>query len=181
MSDRSDGALVGAVLAGDVEAFTELVRRHQDAQFRFAVRMLGDRDDADDVLQSALVRAFRALDSCREPARFGAWLRQIVMNECRTFLSARTKREERFSREEAGLEQVEDPGENEDPFALQRIERALAQLNTEHREAFLLKYVDELSYDEMAESTGAGVSALKMRVKRACEQLREQLEGVTNE
>ena len=55
---------------------------------------------------------------------------------------------------------------------------ALAQLSTDHREAFVMKHVEDLSYEEMAELTGAGVSALKMRVKRACEQLRVLLAEV---
>jgi RNA polymerase sigma-70 factor (ECF subfamily) len=58
------------------------------------------------------------------------------------------------------------------------IERALARLDVDQREAFVLKHVEELSYEEMAEITGAGISALKMRVKRACDRLRELLEGV---
>jgi len=58
------------------------------------------------------------------------------------------------------------------------IERALSMLPTEQREAFLLKHVEELSYDEMSEMTGVSVPALKMRVKRACDGLRDLLEGV---
>jgi RNA polymerase sigma-70 factor (ECF subfamily) len=60
----------------------------------------------------------------------------------------------------------------------EEIERALSRLDPEQREAFLLKHVEELSYEEMAEITGAGISALKMRVKRACDRLRQLLEEV---
>ena len=181
MDRWSDGTVVGAVLDGESAAFAELVRRHQDAQYRFAVRMLGDRDDADDALQSAFVRAYRGLSDCREPERFGAWLRRIVLNECRTLATRQRRREKRFDRDEGVFDRMEDPEGLADPFALERVEQALGTLNLEHREAFVLKYVEELSYEEMADATGAGVSALKMRVKRACEQLREQLQGVRNE
>ena len=179
MTDRPDALLVQAVLAGDGDAFTGLVRRHQAPMFRFAVRMLGDRDDADDVLQKAFVRAYRGLAQCRDVERFGSWLRQIVVNECRTHLATRSRRARWFSADAVALEQAEAPGAGEGPAEgeLGRIERALATLTPELREAFLLKHMDELSYDEMATVTGAGVSALKMRVKRACEQLRERLEG----
>lgn len=180
MSQRSDGALVGAVLAGEAAAFAELVRRHQDVQFRFAVRMLGDRDDADDALQTAFLRAHRGLGQCREPERFGAWLRQIVVNECRSLAARRNLREARLERDEGVFDRLEAPDGIADPFAWQRVAKALEVLSHEHREAFVLKYVEELSYEEMAEATGVGISALKMRVKRACEQLREQLEGVRN-
>ena len=80
----SDAECVGAVLAGDAEAFATLVERYQHEYMRFAVRMLGSREDADDALQAAFVRAYRALAQCRDPGRFGAWLYRIVANECRT-------------------------------------------------------------------------------------------------
>ncbi len=152
----SDADLIAAVLAGDVEAFSGLVRRYEDTCVRFAVRMLGSRVDADDALQSAFMRAFRGLRSCKEPDRFGGWLYQIVINECRTYASRRNA----------------DVGGH--------IENALGMLPAEQREAFLLKHVEELTYDEMAEITGVSVPALKMRVKRACDGLRDLLEGVYN-
>lgn len=178
MTARSDGTLVQAVLDGDGDAFTTLVRRHQEPMFRYAVRMCGDRDDADDVVQSAFLRAYRNLAQCRERERFAGWLRQIVMNECRTILATRGRRSRWFVADEAVLAAVPTPTAVDGADGeLGRIERALGTLTPDLREAFLLKHMEELSYEEMAEMTGAGVSALKMRVKRACEQLRERLEG----
>jgi RNA polymerase sigma-70 factor (ECF subfamily) len=177
MTARPDGTLVQAVLAGDGDAFAALVHRHQVPMFRYAVRMCGDRDDADDVVQSAFVRAYRNLAQCREMDRFASWLQQIVMNECRTLLATRSRRSRWFVADEAVLAATPAPAESTEGTALGRIERALGTLTPDLREAFLLKHMEELSYEEMAELTGAGVSALKMRVKRACEQLRERLEG----
>ncbi len=178
----SDAELVAAVLAGDVEAFSGLVRRHEDTCVRFAVRMLGSRVDADDALQSAFMRAFRGLGSCREPDRFGGWLYQIVINECRTFASRQRRRELRFTPATDAIERAVAPGSEpeEDTDVGGHIENALGMLPAEQREAFLLKYVEELSYDKMAALTGISVSALKMRVKRACDELRDLLKGVYN-
>lgn len=180
MSDLSDAELIRAVLDGRTEAYAELVRRHRDAQFRYAVRMLGDRDDADDVLQSAFVRAFRSLASCRDPEHFGAWLRRIVVNECRTLGTAKGRREARFVRDEQVLDRLAGNGETTEEFDLDLVQRALDRLTPDLREAFLLKHVEDQSYEQMMEITGAGLSALKMRVKRAVEQLRQQLEGVVD-
>ena len=83
MRDRTDADLVAAATAGDVHAFAALSWRYRDRYSRFAVRMVGTRDDAEDVMQSAFIRAYRALEDCRDPSRFGAWLYQIVANECR--------------------------------------------------------------------------------------------------
>ena len=178
---RPDAELVAAVLDGDDEAFAHLVRRYRDGYARFAVRMLGSHADADDALQSAFVRAYRGLRGCREPARFGAWLSQIVVNECRTFAARRSRRERRFVDDPALEEALAVAADGDfagEEGVREEIQRALDRLVPEQREAFVLKHVEELSYEEIAEITGVGVSALKMRVKRACERLRELLEGV---
>jgi RNA polymerase sigma-70 factor (ECF subfamily) len=172
--NRTDGELVAEVLDGKLDRFGILVRRYQDAYFRFATRMLGNRDDADDALQSAFLRAYRKLDECRDPDRFGAWLYQIVSNECRTFASRRAWREQRLVRDEMHDRAADEPDEQSGDY--EEIQRALSRLQAEHREAFILKHVEELSYEEMSQLTGISVSALKMRVKRACERLRRMLD-----
>jgi RNA polymerase sigma-70 factor, ECF subfamily len=179
MSTKSDAELVRAVLDGDLHAFAALLERYRDAYTRFAVRMLGSHADADDVLQSAWMRAFRNLASCRDPERFGAWLYQIVVNECRTYATRRGRRDKRFEGDER-LDQLAVVDES-DPAMREEIQLALDRLPSDQREAFVLKYIEDLNYDEMAELTGVGVSALKMRVKRACTRLRELLEGVHHE
>lgn len=180
--ERSDSELVAAAIDGDVEAFTALSRRYRDTYARFAVRMVGDRDEAEDVLQSAFVRAYRALESCRDPERFGAWLYQIVANECKTYVIRRSRREQKFVHDMAVLEHaaVEPSVDAQETLeeTLEDLQYALQQIDADQREAFLLKYVEDLSYEDMAEITGAGISALKMRVKRACARLRELLEEV---
>ncbi len=178
LNDAADAQVVAAVIGGDTDAFAVLVCRYRDAYTRFAVRMLGSLEDADDALQSAFVRAYRHLNDCRNPARFRAWLYQIVANECRMMRSRRDRRNRRMLREDDGFERI--PGEQPAPDAELRdeIQRALDRLEPEQREAFILKHVEELSYEEIMEITGAGESALKMRVKRARAHLRVLLEGV---
>lgn len=178
MSLRSDAELVHAAAQGDVDAFGELSRRYRDRYARFAVRMIGSRDEAEDVLQSAFIRAYRALDRCRDASRFGAWLYQIVANECRTYIVRRGRRDARLVRDEASLRAIVDRSSSDRQETLEDVEYALQQIDADQREAFVMKYVEELSYDEMAEITGVSVSALKMRVKRACARLRELLEEV---
>ena len=176
--NRPDPELVEAVLKGHIDAYGILVRRYQNAYFRFATRMLGSRDDADDALQSAFIRAYRALRTCRDPERFGAWLYQIVVNECRTLAARRDQRERRLVRDDETIGSIGPEDQNHGSAEMEEIQRALQQLEDDHREAFLLKHVEELSYEEMSELTGASVSALKMRVLRARERLRAMLEPV---
>ena len=165
-------------ISGGVEAFAELSRRYRNSYTRFAVRMVGTRDEAEDVLQSAFIRAYRALDSCRDPARFGAWLYQIVANECRTFVIRRARRDRRLVRDEMTLRSAAASSTADVSDTLDDIQYAINQLDAGQREAFLMKHVEQLSYEEMSEITGEKISALKMRVKRACARLRELLEEV---
>lgn len=181
MSDRSDADVVAAVLGGDADAFAILVDRYQHEHARFAIRMLGTREDAEEALQSAFLRAYRALGQCQDPSRFGAWLYHIVVNECRTRATRRTRRQRWFVADEEAIAQASTDHPAERDALREELQRALDQLEESQREALVLKYVEGLSYEEIAQLTGAGVSALKMRVKRACERLRELLEGAYHE
>lgn len=178
MESRDDRELIAAVLGGNADAFAGLLHRHGDSCMRFAVRMLGSKEDADDALQSAFLRAYRGLQQCRDPERFKPWLLQIVVNECRTYATRRSRREQRFVHDETRLGRATAPSTHESADLREELHLALAQLPVEQREAFILKYADDLSYEEMAAMTGVGVSALKMRVKRACDRLRELMDGV---
>jgi RNA polymerase sigma-70 factor (ECF subfamily) len=177
-ADASDGVLVRRVLAGDVRAYAGLVARYRERFGRFAVHMLGNREDAEEALQDAFVRAFRSLARCDDPERFGSWLFRILVNRCRTHGARRARRGRTLVHDDAALNGAAVTHPAEHLAWREALAWAVGRLGAPYREAFLLKYVEELSYEEMAEITGAGVSALKMRVKRACDRLRELLEGV---
>jgi RNA polymerase sigma-70 factor (ECF subfamily) len=177
-ADADDGVLVRRVLAGDVRAYAGLVARYRERFGRFAVHMLGNREDAEEALQDAFIRAFRSLERCDDPDRFGSWLFRILVNRCRTHGARRARRGRTLVRDEGALEAAAVAHPADRAAWREMLEWALSRLAAPYREAFLLKYVEELSYEEMAEVTGAGISALKMRVKRACEQLRLMLREV---
>lgn len=178
VSTVTDADLVAASIAGNLDAFAELSRRHRGTYTRFAIRMVGSHDEAEDVLQLAFIRAYRALEQCREPSRFGAWVYQIVANECRTFVTRRARRDRHFVRDELHLNGAAMAPVVDARDTLEDVQYALDRIEADQREAFVMKYVEELSYEEMAEITGVGISALKMRVKRACARLRVLLEEV---
>jgi RNA polymerase sigma-70 factor (ECF subfamily) len=170
------------VLAGDGEAYTLLVARYRHRFARYALHMLGEREEAEEALQDAFVRAWRGLGHCRNPDRFDAWLFRILANRCRTRGGRRRRYKATFVRHEHAIASAE-----AEPAATlhtaewsEVVHRALSALDADQREAFLLKYVDELGYDEMETLTGVGVSALKMRVKRAADRLRALLQERTH-
>lgn len=168
--EMTDAACVQAALAGDGAAFAMLVDRHSPACLRFARRMLGSREDAEDAAQETFVRAHRALARYDGRTSFRTWLMSILVNRCRTALLQRHRRTKRVVLDEAALDQAA-AVEESDLELRDAIERALSQLEAGQREAFLLKHVEQLTYEEMAGATGVGVSALKMRVQRACDRL----------
>lgn len=169
----SDAALVRQVLAGRPEAFALLVDRHHARCLRIATHLLADSDDAEDVVQDAFVRAYRHLGNYRERDKFGAWLTRILVNQCRT----RATKNARYVALEPEMHTADLAVQATDAQFERRTElaQAMAQLVPEQREAIVLRFGEDLSYDEMATVTGVGVSALKMRVQRACARLRTLL------
>ena len=103
IQNDGDAAIVARVLAGESGAYATLVVRYRAQFARYAVRMLGSREDAEEALQDAFVRAYRSLAKCDDPGRFGPWLFRILANRCRTVGSRRGRRERTFVRDEIAL------------------------------------------------------------------------------
>jgi RNA polymerase sigma-70 factor (ECF subfamily) len=176
----TDVEVVARVLGGDGEAFGILIRRYEPGLLRFAMRMLGNPDAAADAVAESLVRAYRHLAQCRDPGRIKSWLYRITGNRCRSHLARRHMNDIPLSDVPApALADASDSWvllERSEQVAL--VERALAALPAEKREAFVLKHVEGMSYEEMAAATGARIPTLKMRVHRAREALLVALEAL---
>jgi RNA polymerase sigma-70 factor, ECF subfamily len=148
------------------------VARHQDRLYRRALALVGDPDLAADMVQNTFIRAYRGIGRA-DPTRFGAWVYRILRNLCLDELRSPRQR---------GLALPDDLTSGTGPA--QDLERhelgdalngALDTLGPTLREAFIMKHVEGLSYEEMSAETGAAVGALKMRVKRAREALQTAL------
>jgi RNA polymerase sigma-70 factor (ECF subfamily) len=175
-SDMTDAWYVEAALNGDSAAFAALVDRHAPACLRYATRMLGSPEDGEDVTQETLLRAHRALKRYDPSMSFRTWIMSILVNRCRTAMLLRRRRTMRVLLDDDAVSRASVCDESNATALRDAIERALDRLEPAQREAFLLKHVELLSYDEMAVATGLGVSALKMRVQRACDRLQALLQ-----
>lgn len=176
VSSAADEEAVRAVLAGDVDRYGELVSRYRDRYAKYAASVLGSVDAAEDAVQDAFVRAFDQLAQCREPANFAGWFFLILRNRClaerrseKDLSGLDDPRVRIMSNGEAASDEVE---QRERVFTLQR---ALMELTLEQREIFALRHVEGWSYEEIAAKTGVTVAALKMRMHRAYEGLRQRL------
>ena len=170
----SDADVVQAVLAGDIERYAVLVRRYRDRYARYAAGLLGSVDAAEDAVQDAFIRAFDQLSQCRDPANFAGWFFLILRNRCFA--------ERRRGGREASEEELKDATANgqwaraeaaaETDDLRRAVQRALLELTPEQREVFVMKHVEDASYEEIARRTGATVPSLKMRMHRAYDRLR---------
>jgi RNA polymerase sigma-70 factor, ECF subfamily len=175
LTDCSDQELVARARdGGELAAFEELVRRHRDTAYRVALRVCLNPADAEDIAQEALVRAWRSLGRFRADAAFSTWLYRIVTNVA---LSTVTRR-----REHATGDPLEPVGPDLDPAGtVQTRERlgavlaALRELTPEQRACYVLREVEGLTYDELAEVLGTSVQAVKSRLFRARTELARAL------
>jgi RNA polymerase sigma-70 factor (ECF subfamily) len=164
----ADTDVIDRILAGDVERYALIVERYQQALYRHAVAMVLDHDAAADMVQDAFIRAYTNLKECRDPRRFRAWLFQTLRNRCLDYLKEPRRRHVRLDDAEPLLNTAEGPAAYADSRELRLdITRALAQLPTEQREAFVMHYVEGMPYEAMAELLDVSTSALKMRALRA--------------
>ena len=173
-TEGSYGEVVRAVLAGDRERYAQLVERYRDRYARYAARMLGSNDAAEDAVQDAFVRAYDQLAQCKDPNKFVGWFFLILRNRCFA--------EQRRSRSQAPLEAAADvvsadrtEGGAETAERRRALQLALMELTPDQREVFVLKHVEGLSYGEIAERLSTSVPSLKMRMHRAYDKLREEL------
>jgi RNA polymerase sigma-70 factor (ECF subfamily) len=179
MSNLSDAAIVARVLSGQTDAFGVLVTRYQDSLVAYVRHMGFDDAAAHDVVQDGFVRAFRHLRRCGDPERFDGWLFKIVSNLCRTAASRHSRRQLEDLDAHAQRLEADGPGPEAEAEASQvrdRVQAALDTIPIDQREAIVLMYLHGYSVTEIAERTDASASAVKMRLKRGRDALKDQLE-----
>jgi len=178
-SSADDVDLVERARLGDPEGFRGLVQRHQGRLYRYALRMSGDEDTAMDLVQAALIRAHDRLRQCRDPSKFGNWVLAILCNGCRHHLRRGRTRLPLAASPLESLTSIESPARDLERQDLRAaLSRALAVLPAEQREAFLLRHMEGMSYEDMVPVTRVSASALRQRVHRAREELSRLLKEI---
>ena len=192
INDRmNEKELVRQAQSGDFDAFAKLVDANKGRIFALARKMTGNDQDAEDILQETLLKAIDKIDQFRGEAAFGSWLYSIALNQARQHLG-REKRADLMTIEEylpakgkgdahgnSGLFDWRDPHtllENEELSEI--IDEAIGDLPVKYREAFLLRYFEELSVKEVARIIKQSEAATKSRILRARLALRDKLSTV---
>lgn len=183
LSQCDDQELVSLAVAGQGQAFRELMRRHKDPLFRLIRNNVGDPEEATDLLQESFVSAFAAIHRYDAARPFRFWLSRIALNKCRDWARRRAVRaffsfarpieaDEDFESEAPG------PGrEAESRAELARVEKAIAGLPHPLREVLTLRTIEELSQAETAAILGVSEKSVETRLYRARTQLKALLAG----
>jgi len=181
--ETSDEGLVERAVAGDAEAFGEIVRRWERRIYALAYGILGREDEARDAAQETFVAAFRSLPNFRGEAKVSSWLHRIAVNQCIT-RQRRAKVRAEVSIEAAQVDgrarlasaQRSPAGATETGQRAEAVRRAVAALPQELREVVVLKEFEGLTFQEIADALDVPLSTVKSRLYTALKQLRMRLE-----
>jgi len=180
LSESEDRILAARVLDGDKDAFAVLAAKHRDAMYSFALRMLGDREEAYDAAQETFIRAYTRLDTFDQSRRFRSWLFAIAANICTDLLRRRGKPS--ISLDDSppiGVSAGDEasPADAIDKRELQRtIAAAFQHLDRAERTVIILKHIHGFTYEEIAEMTDIPVGTAKSHTHRARRKLAELLQ-----
>ena len=181
MTREQEAAIVRKVLGGDANAFETLVLEYEKNVYNIALRMTGNSEDAADMTQEAFIKAYNSLQSFRGDSKFSVWLYRIVSNVCLDFLRSKNRRPtvslsvEDDDGEDAQLDVAD---ESQSPELLldrkltrDSVRRGLDSLPPDYRQILLLREIQGLSYDEIAQALSLEVGTVKSRIFRARKRL----------
>jgi RNA polymerase sigma-70 factor (ECF subfamily) len=178
MESSPDRDLVERTRRGDAEAYGELVRRYQTSVFNVCYRLVGERQEAEDLAQDALVRGFQRLETFDADRPFGPWVRKVAANVCLNALQRRAPwslplDEERDDPIDAEQPDPAEAQERRDRAA--HLRQALAELPPHYRAVIELRHFQDLSYEEMSRALALPLSDIKTHLFRARRQLARRL------
>lgn len=181
--EKQDADIVDAVLAGDTNAYAELVRRYQSGLLGLCSFRLRNRAQAEEAVQESFLKAYRSLKNFRKDASFKTWITRIAMNHCtdlnrterfRSFMFRKHMNEKNEA--DLRLERVAPSIE-----ASQALRKALGELSENYREIILLREFQGFSYGELSEVFNCSLDSVKARLSRARQELEEAMRPLLKE
>ncbi|PHS21921.1 MAG: RNA polymerase subunit sigma-24 [Robiginitomaculum sp.] len=181
--ENTDTALISSILAGKDKPFTQLMRRYKSPLFRFALRHLGDEDDAEDAVQDAFIAAYNNLHRFNPKYRFSTWIFQITLNKCRdigrkrktrAFMQRLTPFVENTVSSDIGSDNPETLHQSR--AALSQLKDQITQLPDTLKPAFILCALEGRSHKEASEILKLSPKAVELRVYRARQHLKAHLQ-----
>jgi RNA polymerase sigma-70 factor (ECF subfamily) len=172
MDEAHDTRIVARILDGDRQAYALLVEEYKAPIYNLAYRMTGDQQDAADLTQDVFIRAYTYLWRYNPRQKFFTWLYTIALNTIKNHI----KKNKQYKNARFPDLKERQYSENQKSSEAQDINIYLSGLDVETRALIIMKYIQELSFEEIAQITGKSISAVKMRVYRGLDKLKEMLE-----
>ena len=176
--DATEKKLIELSVSGDIEAFETLIQSHQKRVYNIALRMTGNPEDAQELAQDAIVRAFTSIGKFRGDSSFSTWLYRITINVCTDFLRKRRKttvismEQGPVSNENNQGIQIEEEAPGPDELAEKKqlkelVREAIDLLSDEHKQVLILRDIMDMSYKEIANTLNVNEGTIKSRLNRA--------------
>ena len=184
MDQDQEQEIIGRVLGGDRSAFAGLVEKYQGPIFNLAYRMTGSREDADDLTQEIFIRAYQQLQRFDQSKKYFTWLYTVGINLIRNHLKKNARNVSHLAVADHALRQQSQGNEGNErgegdalsDDRMIKLEKIIQTLPVDLREAIILKFIQDLTFEELANVTGDSVSAVKMRIYRGLEKMRQMME-----
>ena len=171
MKFQEDSYYIERVLTGDVSAYAPLVEKHKNLVFSIVIKILDNREDAEEIAQDSFLKAYRALGSFKRKSSFSTWLYRIVYNTAVSYV--RIKKKEILSLEDFPADAIDFTGtgtsdeEADAEYRRSLINFAFQKISDEERSLITLHYYEEMSTDEISEVTGISKANIKVKLFRA--------------
>ena len=194
--EETEAQFVARLVARDEGAFNELVTTYERRVFALVFRMLGRRDEAEDLSQEVFVQVFKAIDQFRGDSKLSTWIYRIAVNLCKNRSKYNSRRHQGQQDDVDAIAErapltaakgvsvggISRPDELVEGMQLEMVvKRAIAQIEPDFREVLVLRDVEDLSYEEIAQVTGLADGTVKSRIHRARAQLRALVEKAMGE
>lgn len=182
----TEAELIQQSCAGSIDAFEQLILLYEKRVYTIAYKYMGNHEDASDMAQEALIKAYQSIGSFRGEAAFGTWLGKITANRCLDELRKRKKLQTTSLEDTLELEEgcvkkeLESPAVTPEEHAVQQetaayMQMLIGELKEEYRVAIVLREMDGYSYEAIADSLSCSVGTVKSRISRARQYLRERI------
>jgi RNA polymerase sigma-70 factor (ECF subfamily) len=182
MEFKEDIFYIGQVLGGNINAYSHLVEKHKDGAFNLALRISGNREEAEEISQDAFLKAFRSLGRFRRQSSFSTWLYRIVYNTAISLVRSRRKGILSVEEFPANIVDFISYSANEEEAGREYrnsvVNFALQKINEDERALISLYYYDDLDISEISDVTGISKSNIKVRLFRARQKMLEIIENV---
>jgi RNA polymerase sigma-70 factor (ECF subfamily) len=175
MDQKNEAEIVARVLKGDRQAYALLVDEYKSPIYNLAYRMTGNLEDADDLTQEIFIRAYKYLWRYDTSRKFFTWLYTVALNLIRNHLRKKNKYNKSTEELSAHLLADKNPSPETELIETQEISIYLLRLEDESRALLIMKFHQGLTFEEIAQITGKSLSAVKMRIYRGLEKLKELL------